>query len=303
VGASPALDIACESCGATVRVEAHLRTTRCPYCDSPKVVERPPSPDRPDPTFVVPFVLPERDALARVKRWLRRASWFARSGFKEASVRKTRAVYLPAWLYGAVAESDYEASIGEHYQETQTYTSQGKTRTRTVTKTEWYPLAGRRTAYVSDVLVSASKGLPNEELEEVEPFDLRALHRYEPALVSGWIAEEPSLELEACRELARAESLEQVGREIAAFLPGDRQRGLRHATRLQDEVTDLTLLPLWVFAARWADDQPPMRVLVNGQTGEVWGRVPLSWAKITLAVLLGLAIVGGGAALLAWLGR
>ena len=296
---SATLDITCESCGATLRVEEHQRTARCPYCDSPKVVERPPSADRPDPSFVIPFVITERGALDRVKGWLRKAGFFARSDFKRASVKKTRAVYLPAWLYGAIAESDYEAEIGENYTKTETYYSGGKARTRTVTKTEWRSLSGRRTAYLRDIVVCASKGLPNEELEGVEPFEYGALHRYEPALISGWPAEEPSLSLEDCRRLAHAEGMEAVGRELGLFMPGDSSRNIRHSTRLRDEVTDLVLLPLWVFSARYAEDKPPLRVLVNGQTGEVHGKVPISWVKVTIAIVLGLGAIASVIALIA----
>ena len=290
---SRSLEIECSSCGATLSVEAHLKTTRCPYCDSPKVVERPPSPDRPQPVFVVPFVVPERDAFERVRKWIGRSRFFAPSAFKRAGVKKTRGVYLPARLYGAVAESEYTAEIGEEYQETRTVKTKNGWRTETVQRIEWRSLSGRRDAYVRDVIVSASKGLPNEELEQVEPFELGALHRYQPALVSGWAAEEASLSAEECLTSARNESHLRIGRELKAFMPGFTQRRIRHRTRFVDEVNDLVLLPLWVFAARWDESKPPVRLLVNGQTGEVWGKVPISWAKVALAVALGLAAVGG----------
>jgi len=77
-------------------------------------------------------------------------------------------------------------------------------RTRTVTKTEWRSLSGERAEYVTDRVVTASRGLPNRDLEAIEPFDLRALGRYEPALLSGWLAEEPSLSASACRRCACA---------------------------------------------------------------------------------------------------
>ena len=130
----------------------------------------------------------------------------------------------------------------------------------------------------------------------VEPFELGALHRYEPALISGWAAEEPSLSLGDCRRLAHAEGLQTVGQELTAFMPGDSSRNVQHSTRLIDEVTDLVLLPLWVFSARYAEDKPPVRILVNGQTGDVHGRVPISWVKVSIAVALGLAVIGSIAA-------
>ncbi len=109
-------------------------------------------------------------------------------------------------------------------------------------------------------------------------------------MVSGWISEEPSLTREACLKLARSESTSAVGRLLHRFMPGDSHLDLRHATTLDDESLDLALLPVWVFAIRYNERKPPIRILVNGQTGKVGGKIPLSWArvlKIAAAVLLG----------------
>ena len=116
------LDLACSACGATLTVEAHLRTAQCAYCDSPSIVERPPSADRPDPTFVVGFVLDRDRAAKLVKRWLK-SRWFARESFRAGGVDKVRGVYLPAYLYAAIADATYSASIGENYTTTETYTT------------------------------------------------------------------------------------------------------------------------------------------------------------------------------------
>lgn len=283
------LEIRCDACGAELSVEAHLRTARCPYCDSTSVVERPPTADRPDPAFALGFVLDREAAVERVRGWLSSRHLFASSGLRNAALEKTSGVYLPAYLYGAVADTSYSAHIGENYTVTETYTttdSKGNTRVRTRTRieTEWRDLAGQHLEYVLDVLVTASRGVPNEELEVVEPFDLRALRRYEPAMLAGWVAEEPSLTRDECHRLAHDEAVEGVGARLDDFMPGDSHRDLRYTTTLTDEVTDLVLLPVWVLAARYRPDKPPVRLLVNGQTGEVGGAVPISRLKVGLAV-------------------
>jgi DNA-directed RNA polymerase subunit RPC12/RpoP len=294
------VDVDCRSCGATLTLEAHLRTAECPYCASPAVVERPSSAERPDPTFAIGFVIDQERASNAVRAWISGRGPFVRSGFKKATISKTRGVYLPAYLYGAVAETTYDAAIGENYTEVETYRdSKGNTKTRVVTKTEHRHLSGRQGRYLLDVLVTASRGIPNEELEAIEPFDLRALRRYSSALVSGWIAEEPSLTREQCLTTARDESVARIGNELSDFMPGDSHRSLTSSTHLKDEVNDLVLLPVWVFSARYAVDKPPVRILVNGQTGEVHGKVTLSAAKILAAVALALGI-GALGALLAW---
>ncbi|MEW6074301.1 MAG: hypothetical protein AB1726_17115 [Planctomycetota bacterium] len=292
-----ALAIDCRTCGAGIVVPPDLRTAECPYCGSPAVVARPPAPDRPAPAFVLGFVVDRERAVRIAQRWLRTRGAFAPSALKRAAPTQVRGVYVPAYLYGAAVCSDFAAEIGEDYTETETYTTtdaQGRTvrRTRTVTKTEWRPLAGRHERWLADVIVTASRGVTNAELEEVEPFDLRALRRYTPAALAGWIAEEPSRTREECRRLAHEECLAAIGGELAAFLPGDHHRELSFQATVADEIADLVLLPLWIFAVRYAPGAPPVRLLINGQTGEAAGRAPRSPLKIAGAAGIALVLAG-----------
>lgn len=290
------MNLRCQSCGAElVLAGEEARTATCPFCAAASVVERPASGDRPVPTFALGFALSHPEAGARVRRWLRTRHPWSPSGLKRASLHDVRGVYVPAWLYSARAVSRFSASIGEDYTETETYTveenGQRVTKTRQVKKTEWRALHGPHEEYVMDVLVTASRAVPNAELEAVEPFDLRLLARYQPALVAGWLAEEPSLLREQCLALARGEALEKVRGRLEAFMPGDSHRELEHDTRLVEESLELCLVPLWVLAVRYAPNAPPLRMLVNGQSGRVYGKVPLSWVKIALSVGL-LAVLG-----------
>ncbi len=279
----------CQTCGAALAVEAHQRTAKCVYCASPSIVQRPPSPDRPDPTFVLGFVVPPERALETARRWIKKP-WLAPEAFRRAVPDEIRGLYLPAYVYSAAAFSDYSAQIGENYTVTETYTttdSKGRTvtRTRTRVETEWRSLSGRYATYVHDRVVTASRGIPNAELEAIEPFDLRALHRYTPKMISGWLAEEASLAQAECLAMARSEAVDAVGRMLGPFMPGDKHRNLTHRTWLEQEHLALTLLPIWVLAVRYAPDKPLVRLLVNGQTGAVYGKAPRSGLKIALLVL------------------
>ena len=279
----------CGECGASI-VLGQYRTAVCPYCACPSVVERPAAPDLPNPVFVLPFIVNKQRAVADVARWQRRMRLFRRS-FSKATVEDIKGVYLPAYLYSAVAESRYQARIGENYTETETYTttdSQGKTvtRTRTVTKTEWRDLHGVHAAYATDLVVTASRGLPNAELEHIEPFDLRNLRRYDPALVSGWLVEEPSMTLEECTVMARVEAQGLEGERLSAFMPGDKFDDLHFKMAVRDESIDPILVPVWVLAVRPDPKQPAVRVVVNGETAEVWGPERWSAWKIILFILL-----------------
>lgn len=283
--------LACQQCGAALSVGGH-RTASCPYCASPSVIERPASADRPNPAFVLTFAHGDELPRRALSRWVHRQSIFADSALRRARVEDLRGIYVPGYLYSAVARSTYHAEIGENYTETYTTTdSKGRTVTRTRTRTEWRPLSGHHIGYVTDVVVTASAGLPNGELEAVEPFDLRMLRRYDPALISGWIAEEPSRTRDECLAMARGEASARTGRQLDAFMPGDSHRDLQYSTTVEWEAMDPVLIPVWVLAVRYRPDQPPLRVVVNGQTGEAAGKAPLSAWKITVAVLLALTVI------------
>jgi hypothetical protein len=294
------LELACESCGAKLVVQATQRTARCPYCDSPSVIDRPVTPDRPDPVFAIGFVIDGNRARQNLRSHLSGHRW-APVALRQATAERVEGIYLPVYLYSAVADSRYHAQIGENYTEME---FDGKKKTmRRVTKTEHRTLEGRHRCYVEDRLVTASEGIPNTELEGIEPFDLGGLRRYTPAVISGWISEEPSLSRDASLDLARNESRQDVLGRLRMFMPGDSHRELQTTTHLTDEAMDLVLLPVWVCAVRWRPDRPPIRLLVNGQTGEVAGDVPVSWAKIAAVVGAALGVLGLGAlvgALLGW---
>jgi hypothetical protein len=293
--APPGTSLQCEGCGAQINVAAGLRTAKCPYCASPAVVARPADPSRPEPSFVVGFVVTEEAARATARKWLRRA-WLAPSAFRRADLADVRGTYLPAYLYTAEAHARYQASIGENYTVVETYTttdSKGNTvtRTRTRTKTEWRELSGEWSAFVDDAIVTSSRGLPNDELQAIEPFDLRALMRFTPAVLAGWIAEDPSLSPAACMQQARAEAADSIAARLAAHMPGDSHRELRFTHTLKNEDLELLMLPVWVLAVRYAADRPPVRLVLNGQTGSIHGRAPKSWAKIGGIVLAVLGLV------------
>ena len=299
--ADPTATFSCGTCGAGLSF-AGVRSATCPYCASPNVVERPPAAGRPGPEFVVAFTGDAAVARRRLDLWLGSRTWFADARIKRARVEDLRGVYVPAYLYSAVAHTDYTAAIGEHYTETETHETtdaQGrpKTEIRSVTRTEYRPLAGRHVGYVTDVLVSASAGLSDAELAAIEPYDYLHLRRYAPALISGWIAEEFARDPDDGRRASRDEAIDDVGLRLRRFMPGDSHSDLTWRTAVTWESLAPVLVPVWVLAVRYRDDRRPLRVVINGQTGAIAGKVPMAWWKIALAAV----IAAGVAAAIAWL--
>ena len=156
-------------------------------------------------------------------------------------------------------------------------------------KTRWRWTSGRRSDSFDDVLVCASRGLPEKLADKLCSFDTGHLVPYRPDFLAGWRAEEYGVELN--KGWGRAvESMEARQRSrCASDVPGDTQRFLKVQNRFSDETFKHVLLPIWISSYRYKEKV--YRFLVNGQTGEVVGEAPWSWIKIMLAVLTVVALV------------
>lgn len=275
--------LACQQCGAALKTLRFARTVECPYCGSGNVVKRPPTPGIPPPAFVVGFARPEAEVRTLVARWGRALPWYTPRGFNALEVKSLRPVYLPAWLFEAEADVSWRASVGYEYT-----TTDGK---ESKTKVEWHDVHGQARLRVYDVLVSASRQVGNDDLERIEPFDYGRIARYSDAALAGWPAEEASRGPAAVRDELVAEAGAQLERRIAAMVPGERKKGPSVTWRLRSERVDALLVPVWTMLVRYSPARPAVRVLVNGQTGKVWGKAPVSWAKVVLAVLAALGLV------------
>jgi hypothetical protein len=157
-------------------------------------------------------------------------------------------------------------------------------RQRSVRKVRWQPARGNRADVYDDLLICASRGLPANLTQKLEPFDTARLVPYDASYLAGWKAEEYSLDLNERWRLAVARMEETQRQRCSGDVPGDTQRDLRTSHRFANERFKHLLLPIWIAAYRYRDQ--PYRFLVNGQTGEVTGRAPFSVIKITLFCLV-----------------
>lgn len=297
----------CESCGAQVSIHFDRRSYTCPFCDSNYVVELPPeTTGRQAPEFVIGFAVTRENAMERFRQWLGENSWFRPGDLKSAEIEgKLAGVYLPFWSFSMLASSRWEASIGEHWYRTETYTTRenGKTvtKTRRVRETEWWPLSGRHHQYYSMYLVSGSKSLEQNEADRIQPMHLAALKRYDPRWLAGWMNEEYTLHRDEALAICQEEFTRREQQNTAAFLPGDTHRSLRVETQFSQVQSDLILLPAYVASYRYRGKL--YRFLLNGQTGKAAGSKPVSGWKVAAAVLAALAAIGGVAILAALAGQ
>jgi len=288
---TPVTQVSCRECGATVNVNPGEQTAKCTFCCSHQVLAQESAGTAIRPESVVPFKIDKPTAASRFEEWLG-SLWFRPNNLKEmAKVEGFSGVYVPYWTFDARVDSQWTAEAGYHYYETETYTDQqGQRQTRQVQRTRWEPARGRRSDAFDDVIVCASKGLPEDLGDGFRTFDTKALRPYRPEFLAGWRAESYAIDLMPAWGKGQAVMASAQESRCSRDVPGDTQRNLQVHNRFSYVTFKHVLLPVWLAAYRYQDK--PFQFLVNGQTGEVIGKAPYSFWKIFFFVLFLVAIIG-----------
>lgn len=290
------VSVRCDGCGAIAVVDTQAQ--RCTFCDSPTV--SPIEDDQPMvmPESLLPFQVQAKVAHANFLQWVQ-SRWFAPNDLgKKAKGLELRGVYLPYWTFDSQTETDYVGYRGDHYYVTEYYTdSQGNRQSRTVQRTRWTSASGHISRFFDDVLVPASTSLEESLAQALGPWDLGALEPFAAGYLSGFVAERYQLPLEDGFEQGKEIMSVAIESSVRMDIGGDVQRISSQRTSHHACTFKHLLLPVWLSSYRYSDKV--YQFAVNAQTGEVVGRRPYSWVKITLAVLAGVGFV----ALMFWLNQ
>jgi predicted RNA-binding Zn-ribbon protein involved in translation (DUF1610 family) len=284
----------CQECGATVSFTGQSTAKECEFCGSPQVLEQAANRNVIQPGSLVPFQVNREAASTAFTGWLK-GLWFRPSNLKhKAAVAEMNGVYVPYWTFDARVHSDWTAQAGYYYYETEHYTetdNQGNQveKSKQVRKTRWEHAWGSRNDAYDDILICASRGLPENLAGRLRTFDTAALVPYEPSYLSGWKAEEYAVALNDGWKQAVGTMESEQHTRCKKDVPGDTQRSLNVTNTYSDETFKHVLLPIWISAYRYNENV--YRFLVNGQTGEVTGKAPLSALKIILFILFLTAII------------
>lgn len=260
--------VTCDSCGGAVAMEVGEAAPRCLFCGSAALTEQAELPEEIEPpTATVPFAISDDDADAAFRKFAKSSFWYP-NDIRNARLELNR-LYLPAWVFSGAIETHYAALVSA--------------RTRSGSR----PVSGAERTRMQGVLVPSSSALTRAELHAISPFEMTGSAPFQPDSL-----DEPfelgsltrSAATEQALDVMRASHQKQLSDQIGA-------RKI-NATCLHENLDgEPVLLPIFIGAYRRKDEV--YRVVINGQTGELTGTAPISWAKVAMVVLITLAVIGG----------
>ena len=280
-------EIECKNCGAQILTAKAAQ--RCPFCDSPVVLHEQ-SPNLIRPESILPFQIDGQKAKDMFQNWLK-SRWFAPNDLvARAKKDGLDGIYVPYWTYDSDTQSQYSGERGDHYYEEETYQdASGEEQTRSVQKTDWTLVSGNIQENFDDVLICASKALPQKLFDGLKTWQLTDLKPFDPGFLSGFLAQRYAIDLKEGFSLAKKKMDHVIRQKICYDIGGDEQRISHVDTQFFQVTYKHILLPLWISSFRY--NNKVYRFIVNAQTGEVTGERPFSMIKIVLLILFIVAVI------------
>ena len=271
----------CPSCGAELIFDVTTAATSCPYCGNPTIVPGNLSGTL-KPDYVIPFRLNKEAAVKALREYYQGKKLLPKAFASENHINEVKGVYVPFWMYDGSADTRIHATA------TRVHTTM--TRDERITVTEYYDVYRNGTVSFDRIPVDASKKMPDEYMDALEPYDYSALTKFSNAYLPGYMADKYDVSADECAARADDRASRTAESAVESTISGYASVSMNgHDMRLRRGKVSYALLPVWILNTKWNGNN--YMFAMNGQTGKMVGDLPVdkgrywSWfAGITLAV-------------------
>lgn len=262
----------CANCGAPLRLEPYTSACKCEHCGIYYILDEKVSGEY-LPHLILPFQLGKEDAKEKLKQEFKKRTFTPMAFLSEASLAGMEGSYVPFFLYDYISNVDFEG--------TGTKVRVWRTGNKEHTETSTYSVYRNMTIDFDKIPVDASEKMNDGIMDLMEPYLYQALEGFQEKFMSGFFAEFYSKTAEELKNRAVDKA-----RNDSESLLSDTIHGytsvvtLRKNIDLSDEQVHYALLPVWIY--RFSFRSKIYEFHVNGQTGKVIGKSPISVAKVFL---------------------
>ena len=266
-----ALIYRCPSCGAEVITDETTAATYCFYCHNPIVLEGKLSGEY-LPNGIIPFKITKDEAVEKFHEWIQKKKFVAKGFYSKKNIEKMSGVYFPYWLYDCVTNSTMNGSardvrvwrVGDlEYTETKLYSINrvGKISYKNLPKT-------------------ALQKAQNAMLKGIFPYEFGALEKFHMGYLSGFQAEKRDIDKDTLSKEIHNEIQKYAEKRMRNTVSGHTSFNVETQNHtIAKEEFKYTLLPVWVMTYRQSGNQV-YYFAMNGQTGEIVGKLPINRKKL-----------------------
>ncbi len=278
--------LTCKNCGATTVFDATDTAACCPYCGSTQVMPVDDQADAMAPGGVVPFEISQQKASQLFKSWIKGKFFAPNAAKKSCEAKNFSGVYLPFWTYDSQTTSPYQVELGYRHERTN---SKGETETYY----EYKHFSGIYEKFVDDEVVYGSKRTDNPFINSVKNFDFKKIRPYSPEFIAGFLAERYTVGLDDGWQIAKGQIKNTLKYEIGQYEKRKEHADTVEKVNFNTDFAKVTfkyvLAPIWI--ANYKFNGQVYNFVVNGQTGKIAGKSPISVPKVILTIALAILAI------------
>ena len=268
-------EYSCPSCGAEIITDLNTVAGTCFYCHNPIVLSDKVSGNL-KPSKIVPFAFDKEEAKATFLRFAKKKKFAPRSYAAPENAENITGVYYPFWVTDADTDADYDARGTK----IRTWRS-GNYR---YTETSYYNITRGGQIHFEDITTSAISDEDKAMLEGILPYPTDCYKDFSMPYLQGFIAKKRDIERESLtgeiRDKMTGYARELFDRTVSGYNSVNDKNTL---VRICSSHWEYSLMPIWILNYKHKDKN--YVYAMNGHTGKVYGRIPISFKK--LGILFG----------------
>jgi len=269
----------CENCGAVLLTEAETTATHCSFCGAPVVLADRLTGDL-APAKVIPFTITKDEAVAAFRKWTKNGRLTPRGFMSGDRIKKMTGMYVPFWLYDIDGNAEV-AAIGTRVRAYQ----HGDTM---ITETDFYDIYREIDLSYLKVPADASEKMDDELMDKLEPYDYSDLKDFRMPYLAGYLAEKYDYDDNELYSRVESKIVPYIDSYIGSTISGYSTVSYTNKQiNANKHKVYYTLFPVWMVYYDFENKEHTFAM--NGQTGKVVGKPPISSGKVA-AWFIGIAV-------------
>lgn len=262
----------CNNCGGVIITDADTSATTCSFCGAGVVLR-----DRLSgvlaPTKVIPFTISKEEAMRTFRSWCKNGR-FTPKGFMTADrIKGITGMYVPFWLYDLNSKVQVRADCTK----VRTYTKGDYI----YTETNHYDVYRDINLDYVKVPVDASEKMNDQLMDKLEPYHYNELKSFKTPYLAGYIAEKYNYNDEELFPRVKSKISDFIDSYISSTITGYTTVSYRNKQINTKKIhAHYVLLPVWMVSYDYENSEHTFAM--NGQTGKVVGKPPLSYGKVAM---------------------
>ncbi|WML29667.1 TFIIB-type zinc ribbon-containing protein [Neobacillus sp. OS1-32] len=260
----------CENCGAILLTTADTTATNCSFCGAGVVIA-----DRLSgqlaPAKVIPFTISKEEAIDAFKKWCRKGLLTPRGFMNADRIKSITGMYVPFWLF----DLNSKVQVSAECTKVRTYT-QGD---YIYTETKYYDAFRDINLDYVKIPVDASEKMNDELMDRLEPYPYDQLKDFKTPYLAGFLAEKYNYSDDELLPRAKDKISSYIESYISSTFAGYHSVFYKNKQIDTKNVnSNYVLLPVWMVSYDYNHSEHTFAM--NGQTGKVVGKPPISMGKV-----------------------